>query len=62
MLRGKVAKLEEETSSLKEQNALLTAKTEDLEVHLQEERENSAQVSLNFLGLTFDSCENFFSK
>ena len=60
MLRGKVAKLEEETSSLKEQNALLTAKTEDLEVHLQEERENSAQVSLNFLGLTFYSRENFF--
>ena len=46
VLRGKVAKLEEEKSALTEQNALLTAKTEDLEVHLQEEREHSAQVSL----------------
>ncbi|KAL5255542.1 hypothetical protein ACHWQZ_G010943 [Mnemiopsis leidyi] len=45
VLRGKVAKLEEETNSLKEQNALLTAKTEDLEVHLQEEREHSEQAA-----------------
>ena len=44
VLRTKVSKLEEETNSLTEQNAQLTAKTEDLEVHLQEERENSAQV------------------
>ncbi|XP_063674663.1 unconventional myosin-XVIIIa-like isoform X2 [Bolinopsis microptera] len=45
VLRTKVSKLEEETNSLTEQNAQLTAKTEDLEVHLQEERENSAQAA-----------------
>lgn len=43
-LRAKVVKFEEETRTITEQNAELTAKNEDLEQQLQEERDNSTQV------------------